>query len=80
MCVLLVSLLWAESEWMFLCHYKINYEPGEYHTKSDRGRQIYDVTYTESKNTDTNEFLYKTETDSENELMVIRGRLGEGID
>ena len=53
MCVLLVSLLWAESEWMFLCHYKINYEPGEYHTKSDRGRQIYDVTYTESKNTDT---------------------------
>ena len=29
---------------------------------------------------DTNELFYKTERDSENELMVIRGRLVEGID
>ena len=48
--------------------------------KSDRDRQIsYDITYMWNLNYDTNEFIYKTETDSniENKLMVTKGG-GEG--
>ena len=30
------------------------------------------------KNKDTNELIYKTETDSEKELMVTRGKDGDG--
>ena len=44
--------------------------PGDYHTqwsKSDRERQIsYDITYMQNlKRNDTNELIYKTETDSQ---------------
>ena len=56
--------------------------PRDYHTKwskSDRERQIsYDTAYKKmlsGKKNDTNELIYKTETDSqiENTLMVIKG-------
>ena len=42
--------------------------PREYHTewsKSDRGREIHDITYMESKTRDTNELTYKTEIESQ---------------
>ena len=44
--------------------------PGDYHTKpskSDRERQIsHDIAYTRNlKKNDTNELIYKTETDSQ---------------
>ena len=59
--------------------------PGDYHTKwnkSDRERQIsYGIAYMQNlKKNDTNELIYKTETltDLENELMVTRGKGGEG--
>ena len=42
--------------------------PGDYHpkwSKSDRERQISYHLYAESKKNDTNEFIYKTETDSQ---------------
>ena len=59
--------------------------PRDYHTKrskSDRERQIsYDITYMWNlKQNDTNEHIYKTETDStdiENRLMFAKGG-GEG--
>ena len=58
----------------------------DYHTKqskSDRGRQIpYDIIYTWNLKYDTNEFIYKTETDSqtENKFTIPKGkRDGEGI-
>ena len=56
--------------------------PGDYHTKwnkSDRERQIaYDIAYMWNLKNDTNELIYKTETDLENKLMVTKGeRLGE---
>ena len=42
--------------------------PRDYHTKGskpDRERQIYDVTYMWNLKYDTNEIIYKTETDSQ---------------
>ena len=55
--------------------------PRDYHTKwseSDRERQIsHDITYMWNvifKN-DTNELIYKTETDIENKLMVTKGEM-----
>ena len=52
--------------------------PRDYHTKrsqSARKRQIYDITYSWDLNYDTNELIYKTETDSETEntLVVTKG-------
>ena len=52
--------------------------PRDYHTKrskSARERQIYDITYSWDLNYDTNELIYKTETDSETEntLVVTKG-------
>ena len=44
--------------------------------KSDRERQIYDITFMESKN-DMNEFIYKTEIDSQTQKTILR--LPEGI-
>ena len=50
-------------------------------SKSDRERQIlYDITYMQNLKNDTNELIYKTETDPdlENKLMVTKGeRWGE---
>ena len=40
----------------------------DHHTKwgkSDWERQIYDITYKESKKNDTNTFIYKAETESQ---------------
>ena len=48
----------------------------EYHTKSERQRQIpHDIIYTWTLTFDTNELAYETETDSdiENKLMVAKG-------
>ena len=40
--------------------------PRDYHTKSDRERQIfYDITYTCYLKNKTNKSIYKTETDSQ---------------
>ena len=40
--------------------------PRDYHTKSDRERQIsYDITYMWNLKNDTNGLIYKTETDSQ---------------
>ena len=42
--------------------------PRDYHTKwskSDRERQIYDITYMWNLKYDTNELIYQTETDSQ---------------
>ena len=40
--------------------------PRDYHTKSDREIQIsYDITYMWNLKNDTNELIYKTETDSQ---------------
>ena len=42
--------------------------PTEYHTKwskSDREKQIYDTTYMWNLKSNTNEYIYKTETDSQ---------------
>ena len=58
----------------------------DYHTKwskSERERQIpYDITYMWNLEYNTNEFIYKAETDSQTEKinMVIKGErgLGEG--
>ena len=52
--------------------------PRDYHTKwskSDRERQIYDITYMWNLTYDTNELIYKTETDSktENKLLATKG-------
>ena len=53
--------------------------PKDYHTKwskSEEGRQIpYDITFMWNQKYDTNEFIYKTETDSqtENRLLVVKG-------
>ena len=51
--------------------------------KSDREGEIsYDIFYMRNlKINDTNKLIYKIETDSqtENEAMVARGRMGEGL-
>ena len=58
--------------------------PRDYHTKwrkSDRERQIpYDITYKWNLKNSTNELIYKTKTDSqtENKLMVTKGEGGKG--
>ena len=53
-----------------------------YHTKwskSERGRWIpYDTTYMWNLKYDTNELVYKTETDSQRKLMVTKGKGGRG--
>ena len=57
---------------------------GDYHTKwskSERERQIpYGVTYMWNLKYDTNQLIYKTETDSdiENKCMVTKGERGMG--
>ena len=56
--------------------------PGYYHTKwgtSDRERQIYDITYmwNLTKN-DTNEVVYKTETDSQTSKTNLQLPKGKG--
>ena len=57
---------------------------GDYHTKwskSERERQIpYGVTYMWNLKYDTNQLIYKTETDSdiENKRMVTKGERGMG--
>ena len=45
-----------------------------------RERQIYDTTYMWTLKNDTNEYIYKTEIDSdiENKLMVTKGDSGRG--
>ena len=52
----------------------------DYHTewsKSERERQIpYDITYIWSLKYDTNEPIYKADTDLENELWLPGGRVG----
>ena len=58
--------------------------PREYHTKwskSDRERQIYDIIYMWNLKNNTNELIYKTETDSqtENKVMVTKRERGGGI-
>ena len=59
--------------------------PGDYHTKwskSDRERQIsYDITYKWNLKYDTNEFIYKTEADSqtESQFTVTKGERKGGI-
>ena len=58
--------------------------PTDYHTKwskPDREKQIsYDIPYLwNRKKNDTNELIYKTETDIENKVMVIKGERGWGI-
>ena len=51
--------------------------------KSDKEGEIsYDISYMRNlKINDTNKLIYKIETDSqtENEAMVARGRMGEGL-
>ena len=48
-------------------------------SNSDRERQIpYDITYTWNLQYDTNELIYKTETDSQTERMVAKGEGGRG--
>ena len=56
-----------------------------YFSKEDiqmvNSRQIvYDITYMQNLKYDTNELIYKTETDSqtENRLVVAKGEVGEG--
>ena len=58
--------------------------PRDYHTnwsKLEKGRQTpYDITYMWNLKYDTNELIYKTETDLENKVMVTKGEKGrEGI-
>ena len=58
--------------------------PGDYHTKwskSDRERQIsYDIAYMRNlkKKNNTNELIYKTETDSQTERMNLWLPEGKG--
>ena len=60
--------------------------PRDYHTKwskSDREKQItHDITYMQNLKNDTNELIYKTETDSQTwktNLQLPKGKgLGEG--
>jgi len=49
-------------------------------SKSERERQIlYDITYMWNLKYATNELIYETETDTENKLMVAKGKgVGEG--
>ena len=56
------------------CGYDLNQIPDNYHTKwskSDRERQIYDIVYIQSLKNDTNEFIHKTETDSQTQKMNL---------
>ena len=49
--------------------------PGDYHTKwskSDRERQIYDITCMWNLKNNTNELIYKTETDSQTYKTNLR--------
>ena len=43
----------------------------DYHTKSDRERQTWYHLYAESKKKNTNELIYKTETDSQTEKTSL---------
>ena len=59
--------------------------PRDYHTKSERERQIpYDITYIRNLKYDTNKLLYETEIDSQTwrtDLWLPRGRgNGGGMD
>ena len=60
--------------------------PRDYHTKwskSDRERQVYDITYMWNLKSDTNKLIYKTETDSQRLRKQTygyqRGSVGGGI-
>ena len=58
--------------------------PRDYHTKgskSDKNKYHMIITYLWNLKKDTNEFMYKTETDpqTENNLMVTKGK-GRGMD
>ena len=57
--------------------------PGDYHakwSKSERERQIsYDITYMWNLKNDTNELIYKTETDSQTSETNLWLPKGEGI-
>jgi len=48
--------------------------------KSDRNRQIYNITYMWNLKNDTNNLIYKTETDSQTQKtnMVTKQERGEG--
>ena len=53
--------------------------PRDYHTESNRERQIsHDITYMWNLKTDTNELIYKTETDSDfkYKLWLPKGKGG----
>ena len=59
--------------------------PRDYHTKwskSDRKRQtLYDITYMWNLKTNTNELIYKTETNKHRKQTYgyQRGRAGQGV-
>ena len=58
-------LLSHKNEWNNAIYSNID-GPRDYHTKSDRERQIsYDITYMWNLKNDTNGLIYKTETDSQ---------------
>ena len=78
-------LLTHKKEWNWVICRDVD-GPRDYHTKwskSDRERQIsYDITYMWNLKRWSNEFIYKTETDSDfkNKLMVTKGERWWGRD
>ena len=53
--------------------------PRVYHTKwNQTEKDKYYITYMWSLKSNTNELISKTETDTENKLIVIKGEAGEG--
>ena len=50
-------------------------EPRDYHTNSERERQIpHDITYMWNWKYDTDELIYKTEADIKNKFVVGKGK------
>ena len=80
MCVCIYLTQWnVKTEWNnAICNNTDG--PRDYHTKSSKSdKDKYHITYMWILKSYTNEFIYKTETDTESKIKLPKGKVGDEI-